>query len=60
MAESRETRVRLLAYELWYADGEPEGGADRYWDEAERRLDADDKPGPIEQAAREAREQPRR
>jgi hypothetical protein len=30
----QETRIRELAYELWEAEGQPEGRADHYWHRA--------------------------
>jgi hypothetical protein len=45
MADDREERVRALAYELWVAAGRPEGGADEFWYEAERRLKTEDRAG---------------
>ena len=38
MDTERERRIRELAYDLWERDGRPEGGADEYWYEAERRI----------------------
>jgi hypothetical protein len=45
MADDREERIRALAYELWVAAGRPEGGADEFWYEAERRLKTEDRAG---------------
>jgi len=30
----REHRIRELAYQLWEANGKPDGSANRFWDEA--------------------------
>jgi hypothetical protein len=38
MDSERERRIRELAYELWEQAGKPDGGAEEYWYEAERRL----------------------
>jgi len=38
----REQRIRERAYELWEADGAPEGKADTYWHRA-RELVEDEK-----------------
>ena len=36
----REQRVRQRAYELWQAEGRPEGRAEQHWEQACRELDA--------------------
>jgi hypothetical protein len=36
----RERRIRERAYLIWEHEGQPEGQADRHWQEAERELDA--------------------
>ena len=33
-----EERIRQRAYELWEDNGRPEGGADEFWQRAEREL----------------------
>jgi hypothetical protein len=33
-----EDRIRARAYELWEAEGCPDGCADRHWEEASREL----------------------
>ncbi|RQU60867.1 DUF2934 domain-containing protein [Burkholderia cenocepacia] len=40
MNEGRETQIRERAYQLWQADGAPDGRADEYWQRAEQQLDA--------------------
>ncbi|MBR8405455.1 DUF2934 domain-containing protein [Burkholderia cenocepacia] len=40
MNEDRETQIRERAYQLWQADGAPDGRADEYWQRAEQQLDA--------------------
>ena len=37
-ATSSDEAVRLLAYQLWNASGQPEGGELNFWLEAEARL----------------------
>jgi len=34
----RDSRIRYLAYELWEQAGQPDGGAEDYWYQAERIL----------------------
>ncbi|AIO43726.1 DUF2934 domain-containing protein [Burkholderia cenocepacia] len=41
MDEDRETQIRERAYQLWQADGAPDGRADEYWQRAEQQLDAE-------------------
>jgi hypothetical protein len=41
MNEDRETQIRERAYQLWQADGAPDGRADEYWQRAEQQLDAE-------------------
>jgi len=40
MSEDREERIRQRAYQLWEADGSPEGRADDYWHKAAAQIDA--------------------
>jgi len=40
MSEDREERIRQRAYQLWEADGSPEGRADEYWHEAAAQINA--------------------
>ncbi len=35
-SESRETMIRRKAYELWEAEGRPDGQHERHWHDAER------------------------
>ena len=51
---SRQERIRWQAYMLWNADGCPEGRSERYWYQAERVIehqdrltDKEDKPGEL-------------
>jgi hypothetical protein len=41
----RELRVREKAYELWEADGSPEGKSDEYWHRARQIIENEAKPG---------------
>ncbi len=43
----RNARIREIAYFLWLDEGCPDGQADRHWQAAEARLDAD----PLERKA---------
>ena len=38
----REDRIREIAYFLWIEEGYPDGQAERHWQAAETRLDAED------------------
>jgi hypothetical protein len=38
MEQSLEVRIRERAYEIWNAEGCPEGRADEYWLAAEREI----------------------
>ena len=38
----REDRIREFAYFLWVEEGYPDGQAERHWQAAETRLDAED------------------
>jgi hypothetical protein len=40
----REQRIRERAYQLWEADGAPEGKAEHYWHRARRLIDAEESP----------------
>ena len=40
----RESRVRQRAYELWEAEGRPEGREREHWEEACRQIDATEQP----------------
>lgn len=42
MDVDRDRRIRDLAYDLWEQAGRPDGGAEEYWYEAERRLAGED------------------
>jgi Protein of unknown function (DUF2934) len=37
----REQRIRERAYQLWQADGAPEGKSDNYWYRARELLEAE-------------------
>ena len=39
----REQRIRKKAYQLWEADGSPEGKADEYWHRARQLIENDEK-----------------
>ncbi len=36
MDQDREEAIRVRAYWLWVEDGQPEGGAESFWQRAER------------------------
>lgn len=38
---SIERRIRERAYRLWIEEGQPDGRADRHWEEARRRIEAE-------------------
>jgi hypothetical protein len=38
----REQRIRERAYELWHADGEPEGRSEEYWHRARVLIEAEE------------------
>lgn len=40
-----EERIRQRAYEIWLAEGQPEGRADENWDIARREIEAEDAAG---------------
>jgi hypothetical protein len=40
----REQRIRERAYQLWEADGAPEGKAEHYWHRARELIDAEETP----------------
>jgi hypothetical protein len=50
--DMQEERTRTLAYELWQADGSPEGRADEYWERARARIEegGEAQPGETAQA----------
>lgn len=37
----REQRIREIAYQLWQADGAPEGKSDHYWHRARELLETE-------------------
>lgn len=39
----RERRIRDRAYQLWEADGSPEGKADEYWHRARQFIEDEEK-----------------
>jgi hypothetical protein len=39
----REERIRERAYQMWEADGRPEGNADQYWHRAKELIEDEDK-----------------
>ena len=41
----RDTKIRERAYQLWIEEGQPEGRADRHWEEAARLVDEEGKAG---------------
>jgi hypothetical protein len=41
-----EQRIRERAYQLWLADGAPEGKADEYWHRARELIEGEAKPQP--------------
>jgi hypothetical protein len=49
--DSRDERVRVLAYELWERAGCPDGQDLEYWLEAERRFDRGGNPAESESHA---------
>jgi hypothetical protein len=52
MPQELEDQIRERAYQLWIADGCPEGEADRYWLAAERALLAGFAAAPVAPAAK--------
>jgi hypothetical protein len=36
-----ERHIRIRAYEMWEAEGRPEGRADEYWHRARERIEAE-------------------
>lgn len=46
MDRETESRIRLLAYELWLAADRPEGSHLRFWTEAEKLIAAFEQPRP--------------
>jgi Protein of unknown function (DUF2934) len=38
----RENRIRERAYQLWEADGRPEGHRPEYWEQAEAQINSED------------------
>jgi hypothetical protein len=54
-----EDKVRLRAYALWEGEGQPEGGAERHWAEAEEELRAQQRDRTDLSAARAARAETR-
>ena len=42
MDKEREDRVRARAHAIWEREGQPEGGAERHWAQAEEELRADE------------------
>jgi hypothetical protein len=40
----RQRRIRERAYQLWEADGAPEGNAEHYWHRAGELIEAEEKP----------------
>jgi hypothetical protein len=40
-----ERRIREKAYQLWQADGAPEGKAEYYWHRARQIIEAEENPG---------------
>jgi Protein of unknown function (DUF2934) len=42
MDGDREERLRERAYAIWEREGQPEGGAERHWAEAEEELRAEE------------------
>jgi hypothetical protein len=40
--QDRDARIRRRAYEMWEAEGRPEGQADRHWSRAAEDLDRED------------------
>ena len=38
-ADHREQRIRTLAYQMWEAEGRPEGMADHYWSRAQELIE---------------------
>jgi len=47
MDREREDRVRARAHAIWAREGQPEGGAERHWAQAEEELRAEEQ-GPAE------------
>jgi hypothetical protein len=45
MDPDREQHIRERAYQLWEKAGQPPGGADEYWYEAERQLSDESRSG---------------
>ena len=45
METNRETRTRQRAYDIWLAEGRPEGQALRHWLLAQRDIDSADQDG---------------
>jgi Protein of unknown function (DUF2934) len=43
----RELRIREKAYELWEADGSPQGKSDEYWHRAREVIENEENPSPI-------------
>ena len=41
MGTSHDERVRARAYAIWVSEGQPEGGAERHWAQAEEELRAE-------------------
>lgn len=50
MTPDREEKIRQRAYELWEAEGRPDGKQQEHWDRAVREINAEEEAGGIEAA----------